>query len=67
MSLAALTELIAVETSSARVVNEHERRLGGWVLLSPEERGMTLSPKLEEKILLLVSAHLLTWIGMDEA
>lgn len=43
-----------VETSSARVISEDERRLAGWVLLSPEERGVTLSSKLEEKILLLV-------------
>jgi len=36
------------------VINEEERKLAGWVLLSPEEKGVKLSAKLEEKILLLV-------------
>jgi hypothetical protein len=46
--------LLAVETSSARVLSEGEQRLAGWTLLSPEDRNVKLSPKLEEKVLLLV-------------
>lgn len=45
---------LAVETSSARVLSEGEQRLAGWTLLSPEDRNVKLSPKLEEKVLLLV-------------
>ena len=44
----------AVETSSARVLSDGESRLAGWTLLSPEERDVKLTPKLEEKVLLLV-------------
>jgi hypothetical protein len=43
-----------VETSSARVLGEGEQRIAGWTLLSPEDRNIKLSPKLEEKVLLLV-------------
>ena len=46
----------AIETSTARVISEDERRLAGWVLLSPEERNVILTPKLSERILLLVSS-----------
>jgi hypothetical protein len=44
-----------VETSSARVLGEGEQRIAGWTLLSPEDRNIKISPKLEEKVLLLVS------------
>jgi hypothetical protein len=44
-----------VETSSSRVLNDGETRLAGWTLLSPEDRDVKLTPKLEEKVLLLVS------------
>jgi hypothetical protein len=47
-----------VETSSARVLGEGEQRIAGWTLLSPEDRNIKLSPKLEEKVLLLVSLAL---------
>ena len=43
-----------VETSSARVLGEGEQRIAGWTLLSPEDRNIKISPKLEEKVLLLV-------------
>jgi hypothetical protein len=43
-----------VETSSARVLAEGEQRIAGWTLLSPEDRNIKLSPKLEEKVLLLL-------------
>jgi hypothetical protein len=46
---------MTVETSSARVLGEGEQRIAGWTLLSPEDRNVKLSPKLEEKVLLLVS------------
>jgi hypothetical protein len=45
---------MSVETSSARVLAEGEQRIAGWTLLSPEDRNIKLSPKLEEKVLLLV-------------
>ena len=47
-----------VETSSARVLGEGEQRIAGWTLLSPEDRNIKLSPKLEEKVLLLVRCML---------
>lgn len=50
-------ELTTVETSSARVLDNGEQRIGGWTLLSPAERNTRLSPKLEEKVLLLVSCR----------
>ncbi|ORY31290.1 SacI homology domain-domain-containing protein [Naematelia encephala] len=43
----------AIETSSARVLSEGEQRVAGWTLLSPEDRNVKLSPKLEEKVLIL--------------
>ncbi|KAK4688765.1 phosphatidylinositol 4-phosphatase, partial [Tremellales sp. Uapishka_1] len=43
----------AVETCSSRVLNSGETRIAGWTLLSPEERNVKISPKLEEKVLLL--------------
>lgn len=46
---------LSVETSSARVLSEGEHRIAGWTLLSPDERNTTISMKLEEKVLLLVS------------
>jgi hypothetical protein len=33
---------------------EGEQRIAGWTLLSPEDRNIKLSPKLEEKVLLLL-------------
>lgn len=54
MSLAVWWELMIVETSSSRVLGEGEQRIAGWTLLSPEDRNIKLSPKLEEKVLLLV-------------
>lgn len=55
MSLVRWVSLMAVETSSARVLGEGEQRIAGWTLLSPEDRNVKISPKLEEKVLLLVS------------
>ncbi|TXT12958.1 hypothetical protein VHUM_01359 [Vanrija humicola] len=46
----------AIETSSARVLSDGEQRVAGWTLLSPEERNIALSPKLEEKVLILTKA-----------
>lgn len=46
--------MIKVDTCSARVLSDGEIRVAGWTLLSPEERNVKLSPKLEEKVLLLV-------------
>lgn len=37
------------------MLGEGEQRIAGWTLLSPEDRNIKLSPKLEEKVLLLVS------------
>ncbi|KAL1412508.1 hypothetical protein Q8F55_000254 [Vanrija albida] len=48
----------AIETSSARVLSDGEQRVAGWTLLSPEERNIALSPKLEEKVLILTKAAL---------
>lgn len=44
----------AVETCSARVLEEGERRIYGWTLFSPEEPNVRYTQKLEEKILLIV-------------
>ncbi|KAI5451680.1 hypothetical protein NCC49_001661 [Naganishia albida] len=43
----------AVETCSARVLEEGERRIYGWTVFSPEEPNMRFTQKLEEKILLV--------------
>ena len=43
-----------VETCSARVLEEGERKIYGWTLFSPEEPNMRFTQKLEEKILLIV-------------
>lgn len=48
----------AIETSSARVLSDGEQRVAGWTLLSPEGRNVKLSPKLEEKVLLLTKVAL---------
>lgn len=48
---------LAVETCSARVLEEGERRIYGWTVFSPEEPNMRFTQKLEEKILLVVSAR----------
>ena len=37
-----------------RVLSEGEQSVSGWTLLSPEDRSVKLSPKLEEKVLILV-------------
>ena len=47
-----------VEISSARVLEEDEQRIAGWTLLSPEDRNIRLSAKLEEKVLLLTKVAL---------
>lgn len=52
---------LVVETSSARVLSDGEQRVAGWTLLSPEDRNVRLSPKLEEKVLLLVRAASKRW------
>lgn len=49
-----LRSLTTVEISAARVLSDGENRVAGWTLLSPEERDVKLTPKLEEKVLLLV-------------
>lgn len=49
-----MTDYVKVETSSARVLSDGEQRIAGWTLLSPEGRNVKLSPKLEEKALILV-------------
>lgn len=54
MSERDLNMLTIVETSSARVLQEGEQKIAGWTLLSPEDRNIKISPKLEEKVLLLV-------------
>ncbi|KAJ9101480.1 hypothetical protein QFC19_005131 [Naganishia cerealis] len=43
----------AIETCSARVLEEGERRVYGWTLFSPEEPNVRYTQKLEEKILLI--------------
>jgi hypothetical protein len=48
----------AIETSSARVLSDGEVRVAGWTLLSPAQRNVRLSPKLEEKVLLLTKMAL---------
>lgn len=35
------------------MLSDGEQRIAGWVLLSPEDRNVKLTPKLEEKVLLL--------------
>ena len=47
-----------METSSARVLNEGEQRLSAWTVLSPVDRNVKLSIKLEEKILILVKRNM---------
>lgn len=49
-----LNALHPVETCSARVLEEGERKIYGWTLFSPEEPNMRFTQKLEEKILLVV-------------
>ena len=49
---------MTVETSSARVLEEDEKRIAGWTLLSPEDRNIRLSAKLQEKVLLMTNAAL---------
>ncbi|OCF78932.1 inositol polyphosphate-5-phosphatase F [Kwoniella mangroviensis CBS 8886] len=44
---------VAIETCSARVLNDGEERINGWTLLSPDARSVKISPGLEEKVLLL--------------
>ncbi|ORX40908.1 SacI homology domain-domain-containing protein [Kockovaella imperatae] len=48
----------AIETSSARVLEEDEQRIAGWTMLSPEDRNVRLTLKLEEKVLLLTKINL---------
>ncbi|EJT48555.1 hypothetical protein A1Q1_02463 [Trichosporon asahii var. asahii CBS 2479] len=47
--------------SSARVLDNGEQRIGGWTLLSPAERNTKLSPKLEEKVLLLLALYVVSF------
>ncbi|OCF38942.1 inositol polyphosphate-5-phosphatase F [Kwoniella heveanensis CBS 569] len=47
---------VAIETCSARVLNDGEERIAGWTLLSPEARSVKISSSLEEKVLLLTRA-----------
>lgn len=49
----------AIATSVSRVLTEGERLLCGWTLFSPLELNLKFSDKFEEKVLLLVSFHLL--------
>ncbi|KAJ9103285.1 hypothetical protein QFC21_002708 [Naganishia friedmannii] len=43
----------AIETCSARVLEEGERRIYGWTLFSPDEPNVRYTQKLDEKILLI--------------
>lgn len=45
----------AIATSVSRCLAEGERLLSGWTLFSPEELGVRVGEKFEEKVLLLVS------------
>lgn len=44
----------AVETCTARVLNEGERLLSGWSLFSPVDLNTRMSDRFEEKVVLLV-------------
>ncbi|CED82657.1 Phosphoinositide phosphatase SAC1 [Phaffia rhodozyma] len=48
----------AIETCTARVLNEGETRQAGWTLFSPVEQSRTISPSFEEKVLLLTEQAL---------
>lgn len=45
----------AIESCASLVLSEGEEKLGGWTLFSPIEPNRVQSPKLEEKVVLLVS------------
>jgi len=49
---------IATETSIARVINDGERGLGAWTMLSPSEPNVRISEKFVEKILILTAKAL---------
>lgn len=48
----------AVATATSRVLAEGEHLRSGWTLFAPEEVGVTVGDKFEEKVLLLVSSGL---------
>ena len=55
----------AIADSVSRVLQEGERLLSGWTLLSPSELNTRLSDRLEEKILLLVgNERLISFISI---
>ena len=56
----------AVATCASRVVNEGEVLRSGWTLLSPEEVGVRVGSKFEEKVLLLVSLSLSSVDGIGD-
>ncbi|KAH7103991.1 SacI homology domain-containing protein [Auriculariales sp. MPI-PUGE-AT-0066] len=48
----------AIETCTARVLNEDERLLSGWTLFSPVDLNTRISNQFEEKVLLLTAKAL---------
>lgn len=44
----------AIATSVSRVLVEGERLLAGWTLFAPEDFGVKIGEKFEEKVMLLV-------------
>ena len=48
----------AIATSVSRVLDEGERLLSAWTVLSPEGFNVKIGPKFEEKVLLLTARAL---------